>query len=80
VLGDISVGDGATIGAQAVVTKPVAPGCTVIGLNQVLTAKQEKAAVRRDGANSGTWWAELGAAPEQDPNPRWENDPRPRWS
>ena len=78
VLGDISIGEGATVGAQAVVTKAVAPRCTVIGLNQVLTAKQEKAAVR-DGANSGTWWAELGC-PSNDPNPRWENDPRPKWS
>ncbi|MBP6186956.1 MAG: serine O-acetyltransferase [Rhodoluna sp.] len=31
ILGDITVGDGAQIGAQAIVTKNVKPGATVIG-------------------------------------------------
>jgi serine acetyltransferase len=30
-LGDITVGDGAQIGAQAIVTKNVKPGATVVG-------------------------------------------------
>ncbi|KAH8071144.1 serine O-acetyltransferase [Aureococcus anophagefferens] len=36
VLGNIRVGDGATVGSQAVVTKDVPTGMTVIGLNKLL--------------------------------------------
>eukprot|EP00614_Pseudopedinella_elastica_P035460 CAMPEP_0172617082 /NCGR_PEP_ID=MMETSP1068-20121228/70026_1 /TAXON_ID=35684 /ORGANISM="Pseudopedinella elastica, Strain CCMP716" /LENGTH=391 /DNA_ID=CAMNT_0013422751 /DNA_START=110 /DNA_END=1281 /DNA_ORIENTATION=+ len=61
VLGDIAVGDGATVGAQAVVTKSVEPGATVIGLNKVLSKKVEKE-TKQEGENEGTWWAETGEA------------------
>ena len=36
ILGNIKVGDGATVGSQAVVTKDVPPGMTVVGLNKLL--------------------------------------------
>ncbi|KAJ8599746.1 hypothetical protein CTAYLR_003428 [Chrysophaeum taylorii] len=36
VLGNIHVGDGATVGSQAVVTKDVPEGMTVVGLNKLL--------------------------------------------
>lgn len=36
VLGNINVGDGATVGSQAVVTKDVPAGMTVVGLNKLL--------------------------------------------
>jgi len=40
VLGDIRVGKGATIGANAVVTKDVPPGCVIVGANQILRPKK----------------------------------------
>jgi len=40
VLGNIRVNDGATVGSQAVVTKEVPPGYTVIGLNKLLDPRK----------------------------------------
>lgn len=57
VLGCIIVGHGATVGAQAVVTKAVPAGATVVGLNKILTAKDEEQ-TKQKGRNEGTWWAE----------------------
>jgi serine O-acetyltransferase len=36
ILGDVHVGRHSTIGANAVVTRDVAPGATIIGINEVL--------------------------------------------
>jgi thymidylate kinase len=36
VLGDVRIGDGATIGANAVVTRDIPPGATVVGVNRIL--------------------------------------------
>jgi serine O-acetyltransferase len=36
VLGDVRVGDGATVGANAVVTRDIPPGATVVGVNRIL--------------------------------------------
>jgi serine O-acetyltransferase len=51
ILGNIKVGDGATVGSQAVVTKDVPPGMTVVGLNKLLDphidAKREKVVKKR---------------------------------
>jgi serine acetyltransferase len=38
ILGDVRVGDRAVIGANAVITKDVAPGVTVVGTNRVVAA------------------------------------------
>ena len=38
VLGAVRVGDGAVVGAQAVVSKDVPAGCTVVGVNKVISA------------------------------------------
>jgi hypothetical protein len=37
VLGDVRIGDGATIGANAVVTRDIPPGATVVGVNRILS-------------------------------------------
>ena len=42
VLGDISIGDGATVGSHAVVTKSVPPGATVVGVNQLRPARMAR--------------------------------------
>jgi serine O-acetyltransferase len=36
VMGDVRIGDGATIGANAVVTRDIPPGATVVGANRIL--------------------------------------------
>jgi carbonic anhydrase/acetyltransferase-like protein (isoleucine patch superfamily) len=36
ILGDVVIGAGVTVGAHAVVTRPVPAGCTVVGVNKVL--------------------------------------------
>ena len=59
ILGNIKVGDGATVGSQAVVTKDVPPGMTVVGLNKLLDphidAKREKVVEKR----TETWQYEV---------------------
>ena len=59
ILGNIKVGDGATVGSQAVVTKDVPPGMTVVGLNKLLDphidAKREKVVKKR----TETWQYEV---------------------
>jgi len=40
VLGDVIIGRGATVGAGAVVTRPVPPRCTVVGVNKVLPPRR----------------------------------------
>ena len=36
VLGDVRIGDGVTIGANAIVTQDVPPGVTVVGANRII--------------------------------------------
>ncbi len=38
VLGDVRVGDGVTIGANAIVTQDIPPGVTVVGANRIVSA------------------------------------------
>jgi serine acetyltransferase/thymidylate kinase len=38
VLGDVRIGDGVTIGANAIVTQDVPPGVTVVGANRIINA------------------------------------------
>jgi serine O-acetyltransferase len=42
VLGGVKVGHNCTIGANAVVTRDVPPGATIIGINQILAERDEK--------------------------------------
>ncbi len=50
VLGGIRIGRGAIIGANAVVTKDVPPGVTVVGANRVLQGRNSAPARNLDGA------------------------------
>lgn len=47
VLGGIRVGRKSTIGANAVVTRDVAPGTTIIGINQVLRQDEKSPEAER---------------------------------
>jgi len=42
VLGDITIGKGATVGANAVVTHPLEEGCTVVGVNKIIPKKDTR--------------------------------------
>jgi serine O-acetyltransferase len=59
ILGNIKVGDGATVGSQAVVTKDVPAGMTVVGLNKLLDphfdAKRDSVVEKRPA----TWQYEV---------------------
>jgi thymidylate kinase len=46
VLGDVRIGDGVTIGANAVVTKDIPPGVTVVGANRIVDASTTPATSR----------------------------------
>jgi serine O-acetyltransferase len=39
VLGDVRIGNGAVVGANAVVTRDIPPGTTVVGANRILSAQ-----------------------------------------
>ena len=57
VLGDITVGDGCTVGAAAIVTRDVPDGSTVVGVNKVVErrdASEEK--IKEDGGDEYTWF------------------------
>jgi thymidylate kinase len=47
VLGDVRIGDGVTIGANAVVTRDVPSGATVVGANRIVTPHASRAAIAR---------------------------------
>jgi serine acetyltransferase/thymidylate kinase len=49
VLGDVRVGDGVTIGANAIVTQDIPPGVTVVGANRIVST-QSSANARSGGA------------------------------
>ena len=62
VLGNVAVGDGATVGAQAVVTKDVPPGLTVVGLNKLLDPAATPARAEAVKARTETWQYEVGTS------------------
>ncbi|KAL1498642.1 hypothetical protein AB1Y20_013955 [Prymnesium parvum] len=39
ILGDVVIGNGSSVGAAAVVTRDVPPGCTVVGINRLIPAR-----------------------------------------
>ena len=43
VLGDVRIGDGVTIGANAIVTRDIPAGVTVVGSNRIVEAPQSAA-------------------------------------
>ena len=61
VLGNIRVGDGATVGSQAVVTKDVPTGMTVIGLNKLLDPEVTPERKQEVQKRSETWQYEVDA-------------------
>ena len=69
VLGDVSVGDKATIGAAAVVTRSVPAGGTVIGVNNLLKRKEAVAAPSTSLAATEDRQLQAEAAPQHTPVP-----------
>jgi thymidylate kinase len=52
VLGDVRIGNGAIIGANAVVTRDIPPGATVVGVNRIVpTSQGAGAALAGEGGN-----------------------------
>ena len=60
VLGNIVVGDGATVGSQAVCTRAVPPGMTVVGLNKLLDPNKDAEVKEVAKKRQETWQYELG--------------------
>ena len=58
---NIRVGDGATVGSQAVVTKDVPTGMTVIGLNKLLDPEVTPERKQEVQKRSETWQYEVDA-------------------
>ena len=52
VLGDITVGDGATVGASAIVTRNIPDGATVVGVNKLVEKRDPK-------ADEYTWYYDI---------------------
>jgi serine O-acetyltransferase len=52
ILGRVRIGRGATVGANAVVTRDVPSHCTVVGANRILGATEAVVAERRPAQNS----------------------------
>jgi serine O-acetyltransferase len=51
VLGDVRIGNGAVIGANAVVTRDIPPGATVVGANRIVpTSQTHQASLAAEGA------------------------------
>jgi serine O-acetyltransferase len=61
ILGDIVIGTGVSVGAHAVVTRPVPAGCTVVGVNKVLSRHPSSRSQPPDRQR-------LGHAAEQQPS------------
>ena len=57
VLGDITVGDGCTVGAAAIVTRDVPDGSTVVGVNKVVERRgRVREKIKEDGGDEYTWF------------------------
>lgn len=59
VLGNIALGDRATVGSQAVVTKPIPSGMTVVGLNKILDQSKSREVTQVAENRPETWAFEL---------------------
>jgi serine O-acetyltransferase len=51
VLGDVRIGNGAIISANAVVTQDIPPGATVVGVDRIVPSQRRPASAARDAAN-----------------------------
>jgi serine O-acetyltransferase len=65
VLGGFTVGDGAAVGSNAVVTKPVPPGATAIGIPARIIQAEE--GVRREEAANKMGFSAYGVTANDDP-------------
>lgn len=59
ILGNIKIGDGATVGSQAVVTKDVPAGMTVVGLNKLLDPAVDSERKKVVKKRTETWQYEV---------------------
>lgn len=51
VLGDVRIGNGAIIGANAVITRDIPPGATVVGANRIVTPQAQQGAAALAGGS-----------------------------
>lgn len=56
VLGDIVVGDQCTVGAAAIVTKPVPDGSTVVGVNNIVSKAKDVPKEKQAEVDEYTWY------------------------
>lgn len=54
ILGDITIGQGSTVGAGAIVTRSVPSGSTVVGVNRILPSSPDAASMRVHSLHGGT--------------------------
>lgn len=59
ILGDIAIGDECTVGAAAIVTKPVPDGSTVVGVNNIVSKVKDVPPEKRATVDEYDWYYNL---------------------